>query len=376
MAKPQVTCSADVVIDYDGSPRLVSLGATAAPGPITTWRWTILSVPPGSTAHVGTKGDFVDGVATIQTPQLEIDAGIDGGYTIQCVATNADGDSDPFVDRRDGQQAIIVRTQGGQLWLPGDYLYDWGERYLNKTLRLIESQLLAASLQPFWTWNGVDFTEFTIVAGAGVAGGLSPSVVSIGDTPYMWLGLSGNGSGSDLRDWTTLLLATGATPPSADYFVVADIVVPGSYTGFACLGARCSMPTTYPNGFLGLLSPVWAGVSAFQAYRFDDNALYPLSAQPLDELLTAPEYSQVGMRCMAGAKGQSILDSSIVIHTCARSHMLDLNPDKSIPGFAADHPAIGIGVTDPNGYAAFAIGNIRAYEFPPAGKLFSAGDWF
>jgi hypothetical protein len=139
MANPQVLCDADVVLAYDPLSRDTVLGADASPGPIIGWRWTILSVPPGSQAHVGVKGSFTDGVATVQNPTLVCDGGIDGGYTIQCVATNADGDSDPSVDRRDAQQAVIVRTNLQQLYLPGDYLYDWGEKYVNPTLRLLEA---------------------------------------------------------------------------------------------------------------------------------------------------------------------------------------------------------------------------------------------
>jgi hypothetical protein len=135
MAKPQVACATDVVVSYDVSARLISLGAAATNTPILEWKWTILAVPPGSSAHVGTKGDFVDGISAVQNPDLLIDAAIDGGYTLQCEARNADGWSEAFIDRRDAQQLIIVRTNVGQLWLPGDYAYDWGELYLNQTLR-------------------------------------------------------------------------------------------------------------------------------------------------------------------------------------------------------------------------------------------------
>jgi hypothetical protein len=141
MTIPHVISNADVVLSYLPLSQSVVLGATASPGPIVGWRWTILSVPPGSYAHVGTKGSFVNGTASIQNPTLLCDASIDGGYTVQCVATNADGDSDPFIDRKEGQQAVIVRTSAHQLWLPGDYLYDWGEKYLNPTLRRVESLL-------------------------------------------------------------------------------------------------------------------------------------------------------------------------------------------------------------------------------------------
>jgi hypothetical protein len=141
MAIPQVICSADVVLDHSASAQAASLGAEASPGPITAWRWTILAVPEGSTAHIGSKGSFTDGIATAQNPTLLCDAGIDGGYTVQCMATNADGDSDPMEDREEGQQLVIVRTEAAGLWLPGDYSYDWGRTYLDKTLRALETHV-------------------------------------------------------------------------------------------------------------------------------------------------------------------------------------------------------------------------------------------
>lgn len=156
MARPQVACGADSVVAYDASARLISLGAAATNTPILEWKWTVLAVPPGSLAHVGVKGDFTDGIATLQNPQLLIDAAIDGGYTLQCEARNADGWSLPLVDRADAQQLIIVRTYARQLWLPGDYAYDWGSTYLSPTLRLLEA-----------AEGGVDqFTELTDCPGS------------------------------------------------------------------------------------------------------------------------------------------------------------------------------------------------------------------
>ncbi|MCU0913029.1 MAG: hypothetical protein MUC88_00525 [Planctomycetes bacterium] len=137
MAKPVVTCGADQVLSYSASPRTVGLTATATGSPIY-WRWDILSVPPGSTANVGTHGDFVDGVATVQNPDLEIDGAVDGAYCVQCRATNSEGESDPASDKAGGQQIVMVRTELGQVWLPPDYAFDWGERYLNPTLRALE----------------------------------------------------------------------------------------------------------------------------------------------------------------------------------------------------------------------------------------------
>ena len=212
MAIPVVTCDADVVLDYDASPRTQTLGATATGSP-TSWRWDMLSVPPGSSANVGACGDFTDGIATIQNPSVVLTGAVDGGYCFQCRATNGDGQSDPAVDKRNGQQIVIVRTNVGQLWLPPDYGFDWGEKYINPTLRklaadvaaipgddhlvlatssdsypgyLIDKLAAGSGIQlndlgtsveivntggggggetPVWQWNGVDLSQFNIVAG-------------------------------------------------------------------------------------------------------------------------------------------------------------------------------------------------------------------
>jgi len=377
MAIPQVVCSSDVVLDYDSSPRLVQLGATAALGPITDWHWTILSVPPGSQAHVGAKGDFINGVAIVQNPQLEIDAGIDGGYTLQCVATNADGSSDPFADRREGQQAIIVRTQSRRLWLPGDYLYDWGERYVNPTLRLIEASLGAGGLLPFWTWGG-SLDEFTVVNGAA-ASNWSADVYNYADTTWLGVSLNGDNNGNDLRDWTVLFLATGANPPSANYFVVADILIPSMNGSFGCVGARCAMPGSYPIGYLGLLfSGYGEGDPAyFQAYHFSDGsyATVPYTSQEQGELTTNLYSVPRGARYMIGAKGEGIEGPFVAVHSRARTHVIDMSYFKE-EIFDANYPAVGVGLTSPAGSAQFFFSNIRAYAFPASGNSISAGDWY
>jgi len=138
MAKPEVTCNADEIVLYNVSSRLILLGATATESP-TSWEWTILDVPAGSTANVGVKGDFTDGIAVIQNPQLEIDGAIDGTYVVQCVATNAIPESsNPFKDKGNGQQCIVVRSQRKQNYFPGDSQYGYGGEYLDKTLRNLE----------------------------------------------------------------------------------------------------------------------------------------------------------------------------------------------------------------------------------------------
>lgn len=150
MAVPVVSCSVDVVVEYDASPQTISLGATASNGPITGWAWTILSVPEGSVADVGTKGDFVDGVSAIQNPDLEIDGEVDGTYVIQCVATNSEGDSVPSSDKVSGQQLIIVRTVNRRMTLPNDKAYNWGKRLLIPAIRQLSENIGGMGSFRFW----------------------------------------------------------------------------------------------------------------------------------------------------------------------------------------------------------------------------------
>lgn len=136
MPIPIVTCSPSIYLHYANTgPRLVQLGAVATGSP-TAWRWTVLSAPAGSVVMTGTKGNFTDGYAVIQNPQIQIDDMLDGTYVIQCVATNGSGSSDPSVDKENGQQLIIVQI-GRELPLPGDGAYNWGNKILIPALRKI-----------------------------------------------------------------------------------------------------------------------------------------------------------------------------------------------------------------------------------------------
>ena len=142
MPVPIVTCGADQIVLYDINTRLIALSANATNSPVG-YVWNVLSVPLGSVANVGVKGDFTDGVAYIQNPDLLIDGDITGTYVIQCVAYNSQGPSNPGSDKEGGQQLIVVRTKNLQWWVPNDYSYDWGKSYLNLTLNAAE---LAMSL--------------------------------------------------------------------------------------------------------------------------------------------------------------------------------------------------------------------------------------
>ncbi|MFA5048778.1 MAG: hypothetical protein WC516_07165 [Patescibacteria group bacterium] len=200
MSIPNVTCGADVIVASSSSPQTISLTASASGSP-TSWRWDILSVAPGSMANVGVKGSFTDGVAFIQNPILEIDANIDGGYCIQCRATNSDGQSSPSIDKSNGQQLIIVQvgTSSPILELPPDYAYKWGETYINPNLRslrtaiinniddkkvkvsiddsmpnFLENKLLAGSNIALTTINPGTNEQIRISYTGGGGGGLSP----------------------------------------------------------------------------------------------------------------------------------------------------------------------------------------------------------
>lgn len=173
MSIPSVTCGADVIVAQSSSPQTISLTASASGSP-TSWRWDILSVAPGSMANVGVKGDFTDGVSFIQNPTLEIDAYIDGGYCIQCRATNSDGQSDPAVDKGNGQQLIIVQvgTTTPILELAPDYAYDWGETYNNPNLRALRNAIIASTDDKKVKVSADDstpnFLESKIAAGSNV----------------------------------------------------------------------------------------------------------------------------------------------------------------------------------------------------------------
>lgn len=147
MPIPSVTCGVDQTLEYSSAgARSINLSASATNPPITSWRWDILSVPEGSTANVGNKGSFVNGVATLQNPTLLIDNAIDGTYVLQCIATNSTGPSNPSTDKQNAQQLILVRTATARLILPNDYAYDWGKNILIQSLRKIEESVGPRSL--------------------------------------------------------------------------------------------------------------------------------------------------------------------------------------------------------------------------------------
>lgn len=139
---PSVTCGASVTLSFSAGTQSQVLSATATNTPIA-WAWLLLSVPTGSTAMSQTRGDFINGVATVQNPTFVTDAGLGGTYVIQCVATNSAGPSNPDVDKGSCQQNITVQTALLGLRVPNDYQWNWGQP-LNYTIDLLEDNSAAA----------------------------------------------------------------------------------------------------------------------------------------------------------------------------------------------------------------------------------------
>lgn len=402
MAKPVVTCNADVILSYSASPQTVVLGATATGSP-TSWHWTMLSVPPSSTANVGVKGSFTDGVATIQNPSMIATAAVDGGYTIQCVATNGDGDSDPLLDRCSGQQAVIVRTAGQNLWLPGDYLYDWGEKYLNPTLRLLESALENLSKggggcsgpegagKLLWRWNEKDLTEFDEpFIGSGVDGAIE--VVTFGGKSWVLIDLEGLSGDIAWRDLMCALTVNVDLPADcvlmADVLVSTDIEYQNPFT--VILATRSSFPAD-PEGMGGYCTFLNYDVNegtnpSIQTIRIMPESWYDpgygLSLKEAWEALQSiqtfdysgwdfPFNPDVGGRYGIGAVGPSEGEEDdwcAEVHRYGAEHRISTDygrPDKGVEGpiEAAGKPGLGLVLSNAGGQTAWVcFTNIAVYE--------------
>lgn len=155
MAKPSVTCGADIV-DVEGSlPVIAVLSALASESP-TQWQWTMLSVPLGSAANVGVNGDFTDGVSTVQNPSFTAD--VRGTFVLQCLAYNVEGWSEPTVDKENGQQNVVIKSAELDLPIPGDKQYDWAA-YNDESLRKLEA---AAAVPSVHDLGGAQHSASTI----------------------------------------------------------------------------------------------------------------------------------------------------------------------------------------------------------------------
>jgi hypothetical protein len=137
MAIPVAQAGADQSFAYSASPVTVTLAGAATNSP-TAWEWTMLSVPSGSSADSGSNQDFTDGVSSLQNPDFDMD--VPGCYVLQLRAQNAEGWSDPILDKEGGQTLCFMRTEKFDLEIPGyqGYRYD---PYINGSLLDLETGL-------------------------------------------------------------------------------------------------------------------------------------------------------------------------------------------------------------------------------------------
>jgi hypothetical protein len=143
MAIPSVTCGPDQNLSSPGLPHTINLTASATGTP-TAWEWTMLSVPPGSSANSGTNGDFTNGISSSQNPQFNTD--VAGDYVLQARAMNVEGWSLPSVDQESAQTIISVATASGNR-IPGAFTYDasWGTKLVS-TLHDVDSRAASSPL--------------------------------------------------------------------------------------------------------------------------------------------------------------------------------------------------------------------------------------
>ena len=130
-----VTCGTTTVLNYSAGTQSISLSATCAGA--TSFAWTLISLPIGSSALSQIRGDFVNGNSSVQNPSFVTDAGISGSYVFQCIGSNISGSSSPADDKDRGQQLLIIRTQNLGLTLPGSGAYSWTNTF-NINYRILE----------------------------------------------------------------------------------------------------------------------------------------------------------------------------------------------------------------------------------------------
>jgi len=207
-------------------PKTVTLAGGATNPPILSWEWTMLSVPPGSTANVGVNGNFTDGVATVQNPSFICD--VVGGYVLQLRARNSFGWSLPNKDLDGGQTIIYIETARFQLRLPGykEYRYDAA---LNTDLLTLESAIITDhGLLDVTSLTHDDHGQYALLAGR--AGGQT-LIGGTGTTDKLILQATNNvaaASGSNV------VLRVGSSGSLIDALTVAydgSITVTGTVSG-------------------------------------------------------------------------------------------------------------------------------------------------
>jgi hypothetical protein len=121
MTIPVAQAGADQDYAATTLPKTVTLSGAGTESP-DSYRWTMLDVPPGSSA--GNSGDFSGGQSTVQNASFIAD--VVGGYVLQLEAHNGDGWSDPGIDKEGAQTIVYIKTARLGLKLPGygQYRYD------------------------------------------------------------------------------------------------------------------------------------------------------------------------------------------------------------------------------------------------------------
>lgn len=154
MARPVATALVEGVAqkEYDhsalGGGIAVTLTGAGTNGPILEWEWSIQptdiafnegGVPAASALLTGVHGDFTNGKSAVQNPGITLD--VPGGYCFSLRARNADGWSQPELDREGLHQAIAyVKTEYAAVKQPGANEKRY-EDNLNEALQSLEDGL-------------------------------------------------------------------------------------------------------------------------------------------------------------------------------------------------------------------------------------------
>jgi len=146
MPIPVAIADADQAWASSTLPKSISLTGSGTNSP-DQYRWTMLSVPPGSAANSGVNGNFTGGVYTGAVAAASFTCDVVGGYVLQLEAHNGSGWSDPALDKETAQTIIYIMTAKLALKLPGyrQWRYDAD---LNDDLKALETAIPTAATDP------------------------------------------------------------------------------------------------------------------------------------------------------------------------------------------------------------------------------------
>ena len=170
MTLPTAQAGIDQIDSYSSLPRLTHLVGLGSPLPIDSWEWTMLAVPNGSIANIGTNGNFVNGVSVLQNPSFTCD--VAGSFVLQLRVHNSSlGWSDPDQDLATAQTIIVIKTQKLDLSIPTALEYNY-DQYLNDTLLKLEVAIPETNADLVAKLATLDpaVNPCVSVAGRGVAG--------------------------------------------------------------------------------------------------------------------------------------------------------------------------------------------------------------